>query len=258
MVTSPNILKLKMKIHLLSDLHLEFYQKPDLDAFIQPADVLVLAGDINVGRTNTLKTLKYFGRKYEHVVYVPGNHEYYGGLELNGFNIHSEFGYKLPNNIHFLNPGCVILNHVNFIGATLWTNFREDPFCEIVSQSRIVDFRRIPDATPARMKELFYLHSQYIKVMYEQMEGKKVIVTHFLPASQCVHPRWGSYPEFVLNGYFANDLGDWIEQLEDTTWLFGHTHDYIDVTIGTTNCIANPLGYPQERPTAYEHRIIEV
>ena len=62
-----------MKIHILSDLHTEFaeFSPPDTDA-----DVVVLAGDIGVG----LGGIEWAASKFPKVpvIYVPGNHEYYG------------------------------------------------------------------------------------------------------------------------------------------------------------------------------------
>lgn len=243
-----------MKILLLSDLHTEFWKIPDsekrhelITRFMPEADVAVLAGDIAMGRTNVTKILNLYAKYYEAVVYVPGNHEYYGGLALTDFD--SVFESRLPNNVYMLNPGTVMLGSVTFIGAALWTNFGEDIASEMAAKKYITDFRRIKDISIQQVKDAFYQHSGYIKHMYEETPGKKVIVTHFLPALECISPQYQDRDgtTSLLNRYFANDLGPWIEMLEDTTWLFGHTHDAVDVTIGTTRLIANPLGYPNER-----------
>ncbi len=61
-----------MKIHVLSDLHSEFA------GFIIPktdADVLVLAGDIGTKLSGLEQALT---SRQIPVVYVAGNHEYYG------------------------------------------------------------------------------------------------------------------------------------------------------------------------------------
>lgn len=251
-----------MKIHLLSDLHTEFWrQGQQILDLVRPADVLVLAGDISVGRQNVIKVIKQLAPHYKDVIYIPGNHEYYGGLELNGFQDFSQFGAKLPNNVSFHNPGQVVIDDVTFIMGTLWTNFREDPIAELDAQRGIVDFRRIPDCTPNSLKELFYQHSQYFKLAYEQRQTKKVVfVSHFLPAVDCISPQWRDKDAFSssLNKYFANNLGEWIETLDCANWLFGHTHDPTDVTIGTTRLFAQPLGYPGEHKQPYQHLILTI
>lgn len=234
-----------MKIRLLSDIHTEFklpYKTHPMSEY-RGEDVLVLAGDIASGSTNTVNVLKHFKSVgYKHVVYVPGNHEYYG-------TTFEDFEVKMRNKcanlegIHFLNGHSVWIDDVVFIGATLWTNFGKSPLSEHAARSMITDFRLIKQFTPQDAIELYYQQRDYIKRMYELYNGKKkVIVTHFLPARQCIAPRYKEDPT-GLNDYFANSLDDWIYDLSDTTWMYGHTHDAGDMCIGNTRVVANPYGY---------------
>jgi Icc-related predicted phosphoesterase len=230
-----------MKIALFSDLHSEFVSGSNLQHFLAPmlkcdADVCVLAGDIASGRDNVKKVLRIFADAYDQVVYLPGNHEYYGSsiavfdtLEMT------------ESNIHILNPGIVEIRGVTFIGATLWTNFRNDVLAEMAARSYIADFTRIKGFTPLDAKNIHSNHLQYIKMMYENTPGKKVIVTHFLPAEACVSERFRDGN--LLNNYFANNLDSWIGNMSDTTWLFGHTHDSMDLMLGDTRLVCNPYGY---------------
>ncbi len=239
-----------MKIKLLSDLHHEFQTRKEEKA--QPyfqyngEDVLVLAGDIASGSTNVMETIKRFlDAGFPEVVYVPGNHEYYG-TNIKDFNIKMAAKTMQLDNVHFLNPSSVVIGDTMFIGGSLWTNFRDDAWAASVAKGNISDFRLIHDFKPADAIEMFQNHSGYIKHIYEQSKGmKKVIVTHFLPAVECISPQYRDKDRTtsMLNKYFANNLGSWIAELEDTTWLFGHTHDSVDVTIGNTRCVANPFGY---------------
>lgn len=246
-----------MKIRLLSDLHTEFKRDYRTEAYSQylGEDVLVLAGDIASGGTNTLDVLKHFKRLgFPHIVYVPGNHEYYN-TSVQHFDAKLATACQKLEGVHFLNPGTVNIGDVMFVGATLWTNFGEDALAEYSAARRIADFRiikgfspEVPGFSTADSRELFYKHRDYIKLAYERRNpGKKVvIVTHFLPDMACVHPRWRDQGDvtFLLNKYFANSLGNWISELDNTTWMFGHTHDSVDTTIGSTRLVANPHGYP--------------
>lgn len=205
-------------------------------------DVLVLAGDIASGATNTADVIQYFlDQGFPKVVYVPGNHEYYGSTI-------QHFDDKLLNfcertrNAHFLRPGTVTIDGVMFTGATLWTNFADNPISQSVCGRMINDFRQIKNFKTRDAYDLYYKHLDYIKQSYEQRGDKPVvIVTHFLPARECIAQRWQGTE--LINDYFANDLGSMIADMKNTTWLFGHTHDAIDLTLGNTRLVCNPHGY---------------
>lgn len=241
----------KMKIRLLSDVHHEFYEDHRLYTN-KGEDVLVIAGDLNVGYLKCWYALKQFAEHTRHVVYVPGNHEYYqGNIEV--FDNRIRF-FSEDTNVHFLNPGTVKINNVTFIGATLWTNFGNNDFNQVICTRRINDFRTIRDFSGEKCASLYEKHAAYIKHQYEAVEGVKVIVTHFLPDHDCIASEYRGAD--ILNHYFANNLGNWISDLKDTTWLFGHTHSSVDITIGETRVIANPYGY--NRNEHYVEKFITV
>lgn len=64
-----------MKIRLISDVHFEFYEDSELYTNHNNANVLVIAGDLNVGPVRCFSALKRFAQNYDHVVYTSGNHE---------------------------------------------------------------------------------------------------------------------------------------------------------------------------------------
>jgi hypothetical protein len=41
-------------------------------------------------------------------------------------------------------------------------------------------------------------------------------------------------------------------------WLFGHTHNFVDLMIGSTRIVANPRGYPSEKSEFRTGFVIEV
>lgn len=109
-----------MKIHLLSDIHLESgpYELPaGLDC-----DVIVAAGDIGVGLQG-LEWLKTLGKP---VVYVAGNHEYWSKREnpVDMFDLQDQLrAAAAGSNVHYLENDAVVIDGVRFIGATLWTSY---------------------------------------------------------------------------------------------------------------------------------------
>lgn len=238
-----------MKIRLLSDLHHEF--RPDYfehQQFLkhQGEDLTVLAGDIAVGAKSVAQVLDLFIRAgHKHIVYVPGNHEYYGGQYT---IVHQELVDVCKARhewVTLLQPGVkLIRDDFVVVGGTLWTNFREDSLAQDTAQHFISDFKAIHNFKTQLAKHLYYSDLAWIKRMCEQHDDKrKLIVTHFLPAKECVDVK---YKHNTLNPYFANDLGSWIKTLDKTVWLYGHTHECADLYLGTTRLVCNPMGYPQE------------
>lgn len=252
-----------MKIHLLSDIHTEFYNTEPLKKFLSTLPIedaanttLILAGDIAVGRSNLKRVLAFFAERYKHVIYVPGNHEYYSAAAYGDYRKME----NLPNNVHVLDCATLLLEGIVFIGATLWSDLNSgDVFAEEAARRSIPDFRRMPDNTPTQFIQRHTLERDYIFHMHDEYrEQKKVIITHFLPSERCISQRWKTaYP---LNYYFAaHDMELKLEYLENTPyWFFGHTHDEINVTIGETNFVASPYGYPGETGRAYIPAIFEV
>jgi Icc-related predicted phosphoesterase len=233
-----------MKIRLLSDLHTEFrlpYKTADFAEY-RGEDVLVLAGDIASGSTNVMDVIKFFkAQGFPNIVYVPGNHEYYGG-NFTEFNEKMQDKCDRCANVYYLNPGQVEIDGVLFVGGTLWTNFADSPTSQWHAKRSINDFKVIKNFGVNVAYDTYYQHVDFIKTAYETRNNRKVVVvTHFLPARECIAPRWQG-PD-LLNDYFANNLGEYIATMSDTTWMFGHTHDATDIVLGNTRVVANPHGY---------------
>jgi hypothetical protein len=213
------------------------------------AEVLVLAGDIAVGAKEVSMALYKFSDAYPQVVYLPGNHEFYGQ------DMQCLDNMVLPANVHVLNPGVIKLGDITFIGASLWTNFRNDSFAMHAANRMISDFSRIRNFSPLKAKALFEQHWEFIKFHYGHSSGKKVIVSHFLPAVECISERFRD--EGLLNYYFANDLGSEIQDMSDVVWMYGHTHDSGDFMLGDTRMLCNPMGYMgHEINSQFKHDVI--
>ena len=104
----------EMKLHILSDLHTEF---ADFDPPRTDADIVVLAGDIGVGTGGVEWAKQWFPDVP--VLYVPGNHEYYG------HDIHETdlLAAVSSPNIQILDNNSYVIDAVRFLGMTLWTDF---------------------------------------------------------------------------------------------------------------------------------------
>ena len=231
-----------MRIHILSDLHKELakYQPQQADA-----DVIVLAGDIDKGASGIVWARQTWPDK--EIVYVPGNHEYYGSSieEANGQmeKASKSFG------VHVLNPGEAIIQGVRFLGAMLWTDFnlfgaeRRDTAMR-VGQGSLGDFRWIEykgkrftplDSTKLHERDICFLKQN----LSMEFDGKTVVVTHHLPSMLSVEDR---FKENILAACFASHLDELMGG--SALWIHGHTHDSFDYQHPNgTRVICNPRGY---------------
>lgn len=287
-----------MKIAIGSDLHLEFGELALTNA--ENAKVLLLPGDICVARdfefmdnyssgstSQSKRAIKYYSffqqasKLFEHVIYVPGNHEHY----------HGDYKYtktilerRLSDflNIYVLDKDSKTIDDVTFVGATLWTNMNNgDPLTMQHIKSMMNDFqcvknsekmlsRKVPlyeDKTlstqhdgPRKIvgykfkeepstfspQDAFEDHVRafrYIQHVVEQNnEQKIVVVTHHSPSMQSCSD-WYKH-DTIMNGGFHSELGNYIAyHPQIKVWTHGHTHDRFDYTIGETRVICNPRGY---------------
>lgn len=240
-----------MKIRLISDVHFEFGFRPEV-ILHRGEDVLVIAGDFHVGSYAVMVYLRdYFDGYPVPIVYVPGNHEYYG-TSIRDFDNALKL-FNMPN-FYYLNPGIQKIGDVTFIGATGWTNFRNDRIAQLACAQRISDFYKIKGWSGDLCALKHVEHFKYIWNAYAAVEGKKVVVTHFLPAIECIDAEYQG-PD-LINYYFANDYGDKIAGMQNTTWLFGHTHSYVDLYLGDTRMVARPYGYRNRND--YDQNLIEI
>lgn len=237
-----------MKIQILSDIHLEMGVNPQLKNFEPVGDVLVLAGDIcNTKSRNALDTV--FRKVKVPIVYVMGNHEYYGGHIMNTLtNFKDWFEPKgrteLPvPKVDLLENTHVDIGDVRFIGATYWSNV--GPLEELEVKRCIADFRVIQDCEPEDTRFKHYTSQHHIKLLAQEgrAAGKKiVVVTHFPPSWQAREERFKSSG---LGSYFYNDDEDFVKLIDPAVWIYGHTHGNIRFKVGDVPVTCNQMGYTQ-------------
>jgi hypothetical protein len=268
-----------LKIRLISDTHLEF----DLDQSHKtrladhdaprprylvwdpgntPADVLVLAGDIMTFEmldTYDGHFIEWMADRcadYEMVLWIPGNHEYYGMSFLACQRALSEWseqinavakakGYK--GTFYLGDRYTIIKDDVKFICATLWTDFRGgNPLVMQYIQQGMNDYQYINfDKAPLRIEQLLAEHQEsraFIEKEIDNYDGKIVVVSHHQPSYQTILDEFRGDP---LNDGYASDLDHLVERVD--LWMAGHMHSTQDIRIGDNplkgRLIRNPRGY---------------
>ena len=283
-----------LKLQIVSDLHLEF---SDINITNNGADVLILAGDIMLAEplyknqplpddvsADELKKLgpnqqaahRFRGflsrvsKEFKDIIYIAGNHEFYGG-RFNASIDHLKDECAKYNNIHFLERETIKIGDTTFIGCTLWTDIdRGNPHSEWAVKTGLNDYRTIrydgennqySKITPYHTK---LRHSQsltYIKEVIEQNPTETfVVVGHHAPSSLSIHEM---YKHEITNGAYYSDLSEFIlDRPQIKLWVHGHTHTSFDYLLGTTRVICNPRGYCrtqfEEPPEWNQGLIVEV
>ncbi|WP_344809359.1 metallophosphoesterase [Allohahella marinimesophila] len=235
-----------MKIQLYSDLHIEF---AEFEATTTDADVLVLAGDIEIGAKG-LEWLKRLGSS-KPVIYVLGNHEYYGKTYPK--LVPSLKALISEPNIHVLENESVMVDGVTFHGCTLWTDYElfGDPrSAGFECQQVMTDFRkirRLPNYSRIRAMDIAAIHRESLTWLGNSLAAsqtpRNVVVTHHAPSIRSIAEE---LREDIVSAAYASNLEDFIEQHAPDVWLHGHLHNSSDYHIGECRVMCNPRGYKGE------------
>lgn len=249
-----------MKLHLMSDLHLDHDKKSD-DAFLaslvpQPdVDALVLAGDwYSVCRPDATATL--FARLlelYDQILVVPGNHEMWRSSpdEANKAIVDA---IGSSTRIHaFIEPGYKTIKGQEFFGGTLW--YRKP---QRRQQQDFVDMDQINCP-----REWFFEQQRLFQVgLYEGFpEGKTledtIVISHHLPSPQSTPLKFKGTSS---DHFFMCNMSGAIMDRKPKLWVHGHTHEPCDYVMGSTRVVCHPRGYPHEirSRSPYQPLLIEV
>lgn len=262
-----------MKIQIFSDLHLEFgdYQ-PHIANDI---DVVLFAGDIDVQQRSItwLEKVHKQCKNSPYFLYICGNHEFYGQVFP---AVIRSLKYKIHNpKILLLENESVTIQEVQFICATLWTDFKlfnAPEMSKLAASQMMNDYRKIVYYQESK-NQLRLLHPQdiehyhtksrhYIEQQLIDSAAKKVILmTHHAPSLESVPI---NKRDNLIYAAYANHLEELCKGKDGAVipkvWVHGHIHQSQDYYINHTHVIANPRGYVgyKENPEFKDQYIIEV
>lgn len=247
-----------MKIQILSDLHLDhwgsylgvnWYTHEFLPAIQTDARVLVVAGDSFSLRVRDLRwtraRLEDLCNRFQDVVYVPGNHEFYGtSIDTGLVGLH-EIALYIPN-LHVLDLGrAAMIDGRRFLGHTMWFSKNDDAL-------KISDFWCISDFEPFVYEE----HARFRNYLEHELTENDIVVTHHAPSVKSIDSQYEGDPH---NHYFCvPEMEELIYRRQPLLWVHGHMHTPFDYVIGGTRVICNPQGYPGEGVRFNPKLIVEV
>ena len=242
-----------MKIQYVSDLHLEFSENLRYiteNPIIPSGDILLMAGDILclhlVQEKEFADFFQYISDHWKQVIWIPGNHEYYGNeLLATHDNISKSI---IHNNITLVNNITITIENVRIVSTTLWSKLPKIHTTYIAN--RMNDFRAIK-YNGNRLTTDDYNHCHEVAVKYLNAElnknykGATIVLSHHVPTRLYYPPQ---YAGDILNYAFATELDYLIETSNIHAWIYGHHHQYVPAfEISNTAMLTNQLGYIQAK-----------
>lgn len=182
-----------MRIHFLSDLHIEFegYTPAKVEA-----DFVILAGDIHTKARASSWANEAFNIP---TVLVAGNHDSYGTSLQSS---HRKLKESVQGHVHFLERDVLVYDGVRFICCTGWTDFRSFGHAQLNAsnaQTSMNNYRQIRlESTYRRLRasDTQTIADESRAWLLEQVRspfaGKTVVVTHHAPLLRLL-PSW---PDF--------------------------------------------------------------
>jgi len=226
-----------MKLRILSDLHIEFgdFRVPKIEA-----DLVILAGDIHTKQNAVSWILREFPD--QEVVYVLGNHEYYGEKIP---RLAEKLRERLAGTrVRVLDDDVAEYSGYRIFGATLWTdmNLFGDVVLGSAAAMEMNDFKRIrvyPTWKKFRPTDARAFHARSVAKLSEFVRvspERSVIVTHHAPS---IHSVPMTNREDVIRSAYASNLEGLIQTYQPLLWIHGHVHRAPSYAIGRTRVISN-------------------
>jgi predicted phosphodiesterase len=234
-IANCKIIENRLKVRLISDIHLEINPKIQLN-FKQKADIVILAGDIgNPYHCSYDKFLMMMSLTHSKVFVVSGNHEYYN----NDIKQTDNQIRKICNeydNVHFLQKDTYIYKGVKFIGTTLWSNPMNSTLCKHLNDFSKIKMNNRP-FTNEKYKNKHLNHKSWLENELIDSDNKNInfVITHHLPLVELI----GENKQSHMKSFYASNI--------NTTgahyWCYGHTHHPSYKNIGNVEYHCNPKGY---------------
>lgn len=247
-----------MIVQYASDLHLnrEKNGKLKMDFLLDPVgDVLVLAGDITCWKKGSWKDpfFDFVADNFDQVIYVPGNHEFYG-YHQDVSICEVPYVEAIRSNVRLVINSSIRIENVQFHCTPLWSYIPSDK--EMYIDMKINDFRAIQyqdyNMTVYDYVNLHQRSKDWLEKSLHFFPAKKhVVITHHVPTYKC-NP--SKYIDSDINCAFVTEMYDFIHACKADYWVYGHHHDNKKmVEINGTKLVTNQLGYIEMGATGYRN-----
>lgn len=267
-----------MKVDITSDLHIDMWvdvfrsknehkQRKNIKIFVsnllpdEPADVLVIAGDIGHYNSENVILFEVLRETYEKIIWVHGNHDMYlvSGTSAQKYN-HDSFQrlnemIQLTNaidGVHYLNGDTIQVGGYIIGGCGAWYDNGYGNEIWGMDDRAFVDkwrnylndanYIKVPYTKTEEIDSLIYSDKQK-KLLSSIVDICDLVVTH-------VAPDWTHIPthyQMPESTFYCFDGRTFLKRMKpNAMWLFGHTHEKhsFQHPLGPM-MLCNPLGYPE-------------
>lgn len=270
---------------------MEFYPSldriPEGTIIVPQAPILALLGDIGLSFSDELRYfLHQQADRFEHVLFLAGNHEFYNRLGCGGGvddddddrpRTVSEQRTWLRqvcqerSNLHFMEKTRVNIGSVRILGTTLWSHVPEsmdhkaEQYLNDYHLSYVAEGESPIGVRKMRVDDTNQWHRESVSWLEDEMDHAErdgvpvVVLTHHTPS--LVGTSDPKYDGNELSHCFSTNLTRLLQKPVMRAWACGHTHYnfYIEIkddnttTTTTTRLLSNQRGYPGHKAlTSYD------
>lgn len=252
-------------MQVASDLHIEYKREvaPDILTLLTPsAPVLLLVGDI--GSLYKIDQLGDFltqaSKHWKHVLYVPGNHEYYTMkgyqyLTMRDLKVRLHSLTRRIHNLSIIDNSSVEMDiggkTTMIVGSTMWSTLN-GPLPKYIV--------RINGMSTNIYRELHTESVEYIRMMTRWCERENIhliVATHYPPTDKILSTKLGkSKVPAKFKSLYASNLESIVTSAVHV-WVSGHIHKNYDyVTQGGTRMVGNMKGKPRDKITDFSGNMV--
>ncbi|KAM5570206.1 acyl-carrier-protein phosphodiesterase PptH [Rosa sericea] len=262
-----------LRVFVLSDLHTDYTENmkwiKNLSSVRYKNDILIVAGDVSETYKNFIMTMSLLKNKFEHVLYVPGNHDLWCRQEG---EIYLDSHQKLNKVLDACrglgvetNP--IVLDGLGIIPLLSWYHESFDKEEEITNihiphlEMACKDFKACKwsgelsngDISLALYFDAMNEKNQNVIKEIQNTCSQIITFSHFVPRQElCPEKRMLFYPK--LPKIIGSDCLEvrirsihGVEGSASACHVFGHTHFCWDAVLDGIRYVQAPLAYPRER-----------